>query len=74
MKKEKKRYIVSVGQEVNSHASKTGIKFIFQTRTDDPDEWIRENSKWHESFRIKDSLTNTIYFLKEGESNVKETD
>ena len=63
-----KRYIVSTGRRVNTQASKTGIKYIFDTRTDDPEEWIRKNGKYYQrdGFRIKDSLTNEIYLLKEG--------
>ena len=71
-----KRYVVSVGRAVNTQASKTGIKYVFDTRTDDPEEWIRKNGKYYqrEGFRIKDSLTNEIYHLEEGERNVKTTD
>ena len=74
MSKDKKRYVVSVGRRVNSHASKTGVKYYYQCRTDDPDTWIKKNEKWDEFIRIKDSLTNEIYYLKEGEHNVQATD
>lgn len=58
-----KRYLISVGERVNEHASKTGIKFRFQTRTDDWEKYVRENGKFHENgIRVKDSVTKEIIY------------
>ena len=58
-----KRYLVSEPREVNEGASKTGIKYVFITRIDDPEKFIKERSKYYtHGFRIKDSQTGEIIY------------
>lgn len=61
-----KRYIVSVGRAVNMQASKTGIKYVFDGRCDNPEKVIEQYKKhpeWYgKGIRIKDSLTNEVVF------------
>lgn len=58
-----KRYLVSVGDAVNERASKTGIKFRFYLRTDNPEVFIEKNvGRFEYGFRIKDSQTGEIIY------------
>lgn len=61
-----KRYLVSVGEEVNERASKTGIKFRFYVRTDDPELFVKKNTgRFDHGFRIKDNQTGEIIYQEE---------
>lgn len=58
-----KRYSVSYGVEVNERASKTGIKYRYWGRTDDPEKFIERNKGQHEhGFQITDSITKKIIY------------
>lgn len=62
-----KRYSVSVGMKVNAQASKTGTKFQYWGRTDDPEGFIKRNSgTWEDGFQIKDSQTGKIIYKEDG--------
>ena len=59
-----KRYSISYPCFVNEHASKSGIKFYYSGRTDNPEEQIEryKNSKNDMGLRIVDSLTKKVVF------------
>lgn len=59
-----KRYSISYPSFVNEHASKTGVKFYYRGRTDNPEEVIEryKNSPIDMGLRIVDSLTKEVIF------------
>lgn len=59
-----KRYSVSYAREVNTQAAKSGIKFQYVERTDNPEEVIKgyRESKTIFGIQIKDSKTKEIVF------------
>jgi hypothetical protein len=58
-----KRYSVSYGRVVNKQASKTGIKYQYWGRIDDPDKFIKEHTgKDQFGFQIRDSQTGKIIY------------
>jgi hypothetical protein len=59
-----KRYSISYPYEVNEQASKSGIKFQYRDRTDNPEDVIEryKNSRIDRGLQIKDSVTKEIIF------------
>lgn len=58
-----KRYAISIGRRVNEHYSKTGLRYQYWERTDDPEKYIKEHTgKLEHGFQIKDSQTGKIVY------------
>ena len=58
-----KRYSVSYGRTVNEHYSKTGVRYHYWGRTDNPEKFIEENKGKHEhGFQIRDSKSGEIIY------------
>ena len=58
-----KRYSVSYGRTVNERYSKTGVRYQYWGRTDNAEQFIKENTGKHEhGFQIKDSHTGKIIY------------
>lgn len=59
-----KRYVVSIAERVNEKASKSGVKFCFVGRTDNPEARIEsfKDEKAEKGLRITDSVTKQVIF------------
>lgn len=74
-KRTMKRYKVNVAYRVHADFSKSGYKWTYRGRTDDPQKWIEEYKKgWTgDGLRITDTETDAVIFeeLSERERRAK---